>query len=191
MRHHQSLGDLLGDPVAEALDDVGLDTVAKVAEEEGGPFGRTLLFIDRDSRVAPLSIFYLHSYIKVVFLWFRELLGEMFRRVAKTHSVADHFGWPFSEPGKTMSIDSLLSDGCQQKLVFEHLDRPVTHNHHRRVDGEEGDAGRHRGPLELLLVRHVGLDGWKGGGAAKGKHDCAERAEEAFTMISTEPLNNH
>ena len=35
MRHHQSLGDLLGDPVAEALDDVGLDAVAEVAEEGG------------------------------------------------------------------------------------------------------------------------------------------------------------
>ena len=59
---------------------------------------------------------------------------------------------------------------------------PVTQNHHRRVDGEEGNAGRNRGPLELLLVRHVRLHGGKGGGAAKGEHDCAERPEEACTQ---------
>ena len=35
MRHHESLGDALGGSLAQALDDVGPDAVAEVAEESG------------------------------------------------------------------------------------------------------------------------------------------------------------
>ena len=65
-------------------------------------------------------------------------------------------------------------------MVHNLMDHPVTHYHHRRVDGKEGDAGRDRSPLEPLLVRHVRLDGGKGGGTAKGEHDGAECAEETY-----------
>ena len=46
--------------------------------------------------------------LKRVFPRFKKLCGEMFRRTAETHTAAEHFSLPFSEPGKTLMTDSLF-----------------------------------------------------------------------------------